>query len=184
MKTSIDTQLVQIGLCWLMGFFAGFLYDAFRVLRRESDWKVLTAFLDIIFCAAVCFSLFIIGMSAGEGSLSATMLVFALIGFACYMLVLSRAVFKLFHRAFLCIKPLLSPIKKSFTAVSKTTKSVFSKGVYWLKEKLAPRKKDGEKANEKTENEDNSGRRNYGDPDLWSSQPAFGNSTAAQGGRS
>lgn len=181
MKTSVDTQAVQISLCFLMGLASGIIYDAFRALRRESTWRVLPALLDTVFCAAVCFALFIIGMSAGEGSLSITMLAFALVGFACYMALFSNAVLGLFRRVLLRIKKILYPLKKYFSAVSQMTKTALSKAVYWLKKQLALRKKNGGATLEKTKDTDDNGHRNYGDADLWRGQPFHNDASTAQG---
>lgn len=168
MKISISSQLVQIALSWLLGLASGFLYDAFRVIRRESSAKALAAFLDTLFCLIVCFALFVAGMDAGEGSLGLFMLIFAFIGFCCYMLLLSDRVFSFLHRTF-CklkayIKKILSPVKKAFASIEKKLKNIFS-------EIGGRAKKRGGQNNAQEKTGHNSGYCDYGDDGLWRVQP-------------
>lgn len=164
MKISISSQLVQIALSWLLGLASGFLYDAFRVIRRESSAKALAAFLDTLFCLIVCFALFVAGMDAGEGSLGLFMLIFAFIGFCCYMLLLSDRVFSLLHRAFCKLKAIvkkaLSPIGKVLGFLKKKLKNIFSE--------IGGRiEKRGGQDNAQEKTGHNSGYCNYGDDSLW-----------------
>ena len=172
MKVSIISQLVQILSAWLLGFASGFLYDGFRVLRRESGSKALSALLDILFGVSVCLALFIAGMSAGEGSLSLAMMVFLLLGFLCYVFALSGAVFGFLSRLFAKIKPIFLPLKKISAGLKKTTESAAKKALYWLENKR------GGKESEKTEEKSAGGHSDYGDPRLWNVQPAVGVGTA------
>lgn len=177
MKISVSTQLVQICLCGLLGLASGFLYDAFKVLRRESKSKALPAFLDALFCFVVCFALFIAGMRAGRGSLGLFMLAFAFIGFCCYMFLLSDIVFGLLHRIFSIIKScaalVCSPIRKNFEILKKMVKKLFSNITEWFKIKnifaqhAEQKQKSGEKFNGREKNKHNCGHRNYCDDSLW-----------------
>lgn len=177
MKTSISTQLMQICLCWLLGLASGFLYDAFKVLRRQSKGKAHSSFLDALFCFIVCFVLFIAGMDAGEGSLGFFMLVFALVGFFCYMFLLSDSVFRLLHRIFSIIKSrvaaLCSPIRKNLRNLKKMVKKLFSNITEWFRmknifeQRKKQKQKSGGKSNGEEKNIYNSGHCNYGDDNLW-----------------
>ena len=168
MKISISSQLVQIALSWLLGLASGFLYDAFRVIRRESSAKALAAFLDTLFCLIVCFALFVAGMDAGEGSLGLFMLIFAFIGFCCYMLLLSDRVFSFLHRAFCKLKAIVrkvfSPIEKIFNYLGKKLKNIFSE----LSTKI---KKCGGQNHVQEKIGYNSGYCNYSDDSLWHIKP-------------
>lgn len=175
MKVSIVSQLVQILSAWLLGFASGFLYDGFRVLRRESGKKALAAFLDVLFCVSVCLALFVAGMSAGEGSLSIAMIAFLLLGFMCYVFLLSGAVFGFLSRLFAKIKPLFSPLKKISDVLKKTTESAAKKALHWLMNKH------GGKESEKTEEKSAGGHCDYGDPRLWNVQSDIGIGTAGEG---
>lgn len=164
MKISISSQLLQIALSWILGIASGFLYDAFKVIRRESSRKALSAFLDMLFCLIVCFALFVAGMDAGEGSPGLFMLIFAFIGFCCYMLLLSDRIFSFLHRVF-CklktyIKKVLSPVKKALTFIEKKLKNIFSE----IKSRV---KKHGGQNNAEEKIGHNSGYCNYGDDSLW-----------------
>lgn len=169
MKISILTQLTQICLCWLMGMAAGFVYDAFKVLRRESGVKALAAFLDALFCIAVCFAMFVIGMSAGKGSIGISMITFALLGFACYVVILSGSIYKILKRAFRGLRSVLSaiflPFRKIRDKLAETTESARGAVVQWLKRKRE------DKSSENAETEHSGAYRNYGDDDIWSIQP-------------
>lgn len=177
MKTHISTQLMQIALSWLIGLASGFLYDAFKVLRRESGAKALSAFLDALFCLIVCFALFTAGMSAGEGRVGLTIPVFALTGFACYMCLLSDTVFSTLRRVFrklkACIGKVVSPIGKIIRALKKRLRSTFSKSAKWLKTESAAgkcrirKRKAGGKADGAEKNKHDSGYCDYGDDSLW-----------------
>ena len=177
MKTNISTQLMQIALSWLIGLASGFLYDAFKVLRRESSAKALSAFLDALFCLIVCFALFTAGMSAGEGRVGLTIPVFALTGFACYMCFLSDTVFSTLRRVFrklkACIGKVISPIGKIIRALKKKLKSGFSKTADWVENRRAvgkPRirkQKAGGKSDGAEKNKHDSGYCDYGDDSLW-----------------
>lgn len=74
MWIDVSKQLLQIGVSWLTGFAAGFAYDVFRVLRRRLKASSL---FDGLFCLAVLFALFTLGMSAGGGSLHIFMIAFS-----------------------------------------------------------------------------------------------------------
>lgn len=168
---------MQICLCWLLGLASGFLYDAFKVLRRESKGKALSSFLDALFCFIVCFALFIAGMGTGEGSLGLFMLGFAFIGFCCYMFLLSDRVFGLLRRIFSIIKSrvaaVCSPLRKNFENFKKMVKKLFSKIAEWFRIKsifaqgTKRKQKSGEKSNGEEKSEYNCGHRNYGDDSLW-----------------
>ena len=174
MKTEIASQAVRIVLCFLMGLASGVLYDAFRALRRESSLRALTSVLDAFFCAAVCFSLFVIGMSAGEGSIDIAMLAFAALGFGAYMELFSNAVLSLFRRLLGLIK---KPFVKVFSALSEMTKTVLAKAVYWYRNKRG-----GEK-HEKAESSAPCSHCDYGDADLWRGNAICDGTQARQNGK-
>ena len=168
MKISILSQLMQIVLSGLLGFAFGFLYDTFKVLRRNSGGKAFSAFMDALFCITVCFALFITGMSAGEGSIDLAMLIFAGIGFCGYILLLSDRVFSSLHRAFGIIKQVLA---KVFSPIEKILKKLFSKAGDAFKQRKAQRHKHGGQRDAKEKNDCDCRSCNYGDDSLWSVQP-------------
>lgn len=177
MKISILSQLMQIALSLLLGFSSGFLYDTFKVLRRNSGGKAFSAFMDALFCLVVCFALFVMGMSAGEGSLDLAMFVFAFAGFGCYMLLLSDRVFASLHRAFGKIKSgiakAFSPIEIVINKLAETAKMLFSKIIDRFRIKsifmrgTARKRKLGGNPDGEGKSEHNSGHCNYGDDSLW-----------------
>lgn len=183
---------MQIALCWLLGVGSGLLYDAFKVLRRDSGKKALSAFLDTLFCLMVCFALFVAGMSAGEGSLGLAMLAFAIIGFVCYMLFLSDRIFGLLRKAFGKFKALIAlvllPIRKVFVKISKMIINLFSRVRNWIKirrsaveQSVARKQNSGGKIIEEGEDKHRGRHCDYSDDSLWRIQHDINARTDSRG---
>lgn len=130
MEIDVSRQLFQIGVSWLTGFASGFVYDFFRVLRRKLKASSL---FDGLFCLAVLFVLFTLGMSAGGGSLHIFMLAFFCLGFASYMLLLSDVVLTVLNKIAQLISAMLSPAVKLVKKISAVVKKLFSKAGNWFK---------------------------------------------------
>lgn len=142
MGIDVSKQLLQIGVSWLMGFAAGFAYDVFRVLRRRLKASSL---FDGLFCLAVLFALFTLGMSAGGGSLHIFMIAFFCLGFASYMLLLSDLVLALINKIVQLIAALFAPILLIMKKAGSVVKKHFSKAGNWVKLRAQKRRKGKEK---------------------------------------
>lgn len=171
MKISILSQFMQIALSWFLGLASGFLYDAFKVLRRESSAKALSAFLDTLFCLIVCFGLFVAGMSVGDGSLGLAMLAFAFVGFCSYMFLLSDRVFAFLHCIFCKLKSGIAkislPLRKKLKCFSSKTRDELKT----MRQSIKRKQKTERKTDGTEKREHNSGYCNYGDDSLWHIQP-------------
>ena len=143
MEIDVSRQLLQIGVSWLTGFAAGLVYDIFRVLRRRLKASSL---FDGLFCLAVLFALFTLGMSAGGGSLHIFMIAFFCLGFASYMLLLSDVVLALLNKIAQLIAALFAPILLIMKKLSAVVKKLFSKAGNWFKLRAQKKRKGKEKA--------------------------------------
>lgn len=166
MEIDVSRQLLQIGVSWLTGFAAGFVYDIFRVLRRRLKASSL---FDGLFCLAVLFALFTLGMSAGGGSLHIFMLAFFCLGFASHMLLLSDLVLAVLNKIAQAIATLFAPILLIMKKISAVVKKLFSKAGNWFKLRAQKKRKGKEKAVEEDTlhtgySSDGAGRIRYPEP--------------------
>lgn len=166
MEIDVSRQLLQIGVSWLTGFASGLAYDVFRVLRRRLKASSL---FDGLFCLAVLFALFTLGMSAGEGSLHIFMLAFFCLGFASYMLLLSDVVLTVLNKIMQAIAVLCAPILLIMKKISSIAKKLFSKAGNWFKLRAQKKRKGKEKAVEEDtlhsgDSFDGAGRIRYPEP--------------------
>jgi ABC-type multidrug transport system fused ATPase/permease subunit len=90
MEISISHQLIQAASSLILGAAAGFLYDFFRVVRRRSHSKTITAITDFLFWLITGLALFLLGLSLGQGRQRVFMNIFAMLGAIIYFLTLSR----------------------------------------------------------------------------------------------
>ena len=143
MEIDVSRQLLQITVSWLTGFAAGPLYDIFRVLRRRLKASSL---FDGLFCLAVLFALFTLGMSAGGGSLHIFMLAFFCLGFASYMLLLSDVVLAALGKAVQLAAAFFAPIVLIVKKMNAVVKKLFSNAGNWFKLRAQKKRKGKEKA--------------------------------------
>lgn len=177
MKISILSQLTQIAMSCLLGGSFGFLYDTFKVFRREGSRKSYSAFMDALFCIIVCFALFVMGMSVGEGSLDLAMLAFTAVGFCAYIYLLSDRVFAFLQQMFGKIKrafeKAFSPLEKILKKIAEMAKKLFSNIGDWfrirniLKQINVLKRDRGGQPDGEEKNSGNCGACNYGDDSLW-----------------
>ena len=80
MHLDVSLQLAQLAVSTLTGFALGITYDVFRALRRMLHRN---AALDILFCAALLFALFTLGMDIGQGGVHISMFCAAAAGRSC-----------------------------------------------------------------------------------------------------
>lgn len=166
MEIDVSRQLLQIGASWLTGFASGLVYDVFRVLRRRLKASSL---FDGLFCLAVLFALFTLGMSAGGGSLHIFMLAFFCLGFASYMLLLSDVVLAVLNKIMQAVAVLFAPILLIMKKFSSIAKKLFSKAGNWFKLRAQKKRKGKEKAVEEDtlhsgDSFDGAGRIRYPEP--------------------
>lgn len=95
MHVDVSLQLAQLALSVLTGFALGVLYDILRAMRRVLR---INAALDALFCAALLFALFTLGMDIGQGGVHVFMFCAAAAGCAAYMSLLSAALLPLFEK--------------------------------------------------------------------------------------
>lgn len=166
MEIDVSRQLLQIGVSWLTGFASGFVYDIFRVLRRRLKASSL---FDGLFCLAVLFALFTLGMSAGGGSLHIFMIAFFCLGFASYMLLLSDVVLAVLNKIMQAIAAFLAPILLIMKKTGTVVRKLFSNASNWFKLRAQKKRKGKEKAVEEDtlhfgDNADGAGRIYYSEP--------------------
>lgn len=128
MEISVRLQLVQLAVSFASGMALGFVYDILRVIRRRSGKNALA---DALFSLTVLTVLFVLGMSIGGGALNWAMAVFAALGFAFYMAVLSTVLLLLLNRAAdmlaKLVKTCMKPVKKVINFLEKNAKSATDK---------------------------------------------------------
>ncbi len=173
MEIDVSRQLLQIGVSWLTGFASGLVYDIFRVLRRRLKASSL---FDGLFCLAVLFALFTLGMSAGEGSLHIFMLAFFCLGFASYMLLLSDVVLALLNKIAQLIAALFAPMLLIMKKTGAVVKKLFSNAGNWFKLRAQKMRKGKEKAVEEDtlysgDSTDGAGRICYPEPRRRNERP-------------
>ena len=81
MEYPLDRQMLEGAATLLLGLGLGCLYAVLGVLRRRSG-RVVSAALDLLFCAVFTGSLFAFGMGQGRGTLRFFMPPLALGGIA------------------------------------------------------------------------------------------------------
>ncbi|MCL2408582.1 MAG: spore cortex biosynthesis protein YabQ [Oscillospiraceae bacterium] len=90
MELTISQQLIEAVSALLLGVAAGFLYDVFRVIRRRTGSKTVTAVIDFLFWVIAGVLLFAVGFLAGQGRQRVYMTVLAIISATVYFSTLSR----------------------------------------------------------------------------------------------
>ena len=109
MHVDVSLQLAQLALSVLTGFALGVLYDILRAMRRVLR---INAALDALFCAALLFALFTLGMDIGQGGVHVFMFCAAAAGCAAYMSLLSAALLPLFEKITVFAAKAASPVCK------------------------------------------------------------------------
>nr|DAG09301.1 MAG TPA: hypothetical protein [Caudoviricetes sp.] len=99
MKLSLLGQLAQLMLGLGLGAALGLAFDVLRVPRRHARSAVFRALLDGAFCLLALGSVFLLGMTAGDGQVR--LFLFAAIagGWTCYFLWLSGHIFPQLERS-------------------------------------------------------------------------------------
>lgn len=141
MELVVSKQVCQLCTSWLAGIALGLIYDIMRVIRQRLN---VNAVFDGLFCMAVFFTLFALGMGAGEGSLNVFMLVFFALGITVYMLTLSKTVLTVIRKTEQFFEKCLLPIKKAARSAAEFVSIFFQK----QKLKLMMRKKHRKEAKE------------------------------------
>ncbi|MBQ2829422.1 MAG: spore cortex biosynthesis protein YabQ [Oscillospiraceae bacterium] len=92
MGNDILTQLFDIGKAVLLGCLCALVYDFLRVvrLRGRKERRVLTAALDVLFCAFTALFVFAFAMTVGGGGFGPDMAAGSIAGFALYARLLAR----------------------------------------------------------------------------------------------
>lgn len=85
-------QLVCAAVSAVAGSGLGLLYDVFRTVRRRIRGRTMTVITDVLFCIAVCLTVFLVGYTFGGGRTRGYMAVGAGIGAAVYFLLASTFV--------------------------------------------------------------------------------------------
>ena len=99
MKLPLLGQLAQLMLGLGLGAALGLAFDMLRVPRRHARSAVFRALLDGAFCLLALASVFLLGMTAGDGQVR--LFLFAAIagGWTCYFLWLSGHIFPQLERS-------------------------------------------------------------------------------------
>lgn len=99
MKLPLLGQLAQLMLGLGLGAALGLAFDVLRVPRRHARSAVFRALLDGTFCLLALGSVFLLGMTAGDGQVR--LFLFAAIagGWTCYFLWLSGHIFPQLERS-------------------------------------------------------------------------------------
>ena len=128
MEIQVRLQLVQLVVSFTAGMALGVVYDVLRVIRRRSGKNALA---DVMFSLVVLSVLFVLGMSIGDGAINWAMAVFAALGFAFYMAVLSTMLLILLNRIAdmlaKLVKTCMKPVKKMKNFLEKNAKSATDK---------------------------------------------------------
>ena len=90
MDIPISHQLIQAASSLILGAAAGFIYDLFRVVRRRSRSKAVTAATDFLFWLITGLAIFLLGLSLGGGRQRVFMNIMAVLGAIVYFVTLSR----------------------------------------------------------------------------------------------
>lgn len=186
MELYVSRQLLQLICSVAVGVGIGLVYDVFRILRRclKAD-----AIFDVMFWLCCLAALFTLGMDIGEGSLHIFMLTFAVLGFAAYMLLLSRHVMTVLYKIAHIVSLALSPLKKIIKTFSEVVKKLFSNIRAWYTMVKNARKRSKDVHNEEDIYYDGTGAHGadricYPEPDKCSEKPErrYGTDGAASGG--
>ena len=99
MKLPLLGQLAQLMLGLGLGAALGLAFDVLRVPRRHARSAVFRVLLDGTFCLLALGSVFLLGMTAGDGQVR--LFLFAAIagGWTCYFLWLSGHIFPQLQRS-------------------------------------------------------------------------------------
>ena len=90
MHVDLAQQLTQAGAAFVLGLASGLLYDIVRILRRRVKSFFFAAVCDGAFWRC-CFSvLYLLGLSIGDGQQRGFLSVFAVLGGAAYLSIISR----------------------------------------------------------------------------------------------
>jgi len=133
MGPSVELQLTEATASFLIGIFAGLLYDIFRGIRRGAKCAFVTHFLDGLFLLSVTAALFSLSLAIGFGQQRITDTVISVMGGCFYFAIMSRTVLEIlsvvsgfFSRT---ADFLLRPAKK----LEKNIKSIFHYNLKWYR---------------------------------------------------
>ncbi|MBQ3497342.1 MAG: hypothetical protein IJA73_04345 [Oscillospiraceae bacterium] len=91
MGNDILTQLADLGKAVLLGILCALIYDLLRVVRTHAAARrVVTAALDVLFCALTALFIFAFAMTVGGGGFGPGMAAGSAAGFALYAALLAR----------------------------------------------------------------------------------------------
>ena len=131
METSLQAQLLALGLALALGTGLGLLYDLLRPPRRRSG-RMLAAALDLLYALAAGTAVFLHAMGAPSGRMGLWELSAALLGFLFYLHALSPAllpVLELPYRVMGNMMRLFKKIEKNFV---KSAKKFFQNVREWI----------------------------------------------------
>ncbi len=111
---------------FLLGLFAGIVYDFLRVIRRIFSFKFITALLDIFFSLSYFIGLFFLGYTAGHGVQRFYAPAFSILGAAIYFVSLSPFTLKFFNAAAAFISKILKPLMFPVNFLKKLLKNLFN----------------------------------------------------------
>jgi len=124
MTIEVHRQAAALALAFLLGIALGLIYDILRPLRHRLGRY---AAFDAVFCLIAACSGFVFIMSAGEGRISLWDAVFAGLGFAAYMRVLSPPIYTFLSKALAQAEKIIKWIKNITEKSANYVKFLFQK---------------------------------------------------------
>ena len=128
MSMALDLQRQALSLlgALLLGFILGFAYDLLRP-PREGKGRLLTAFLDTLFCLTAAVAAFLYAMRASDGRLGLWELTLAFSGFLLYLHLLSPIFNPLLRKVWQLLFSIIASCKKISVKCQISAKKNFQK---------------------------------------------------------
>ena len=104
MKLPLLSQLAQLVLGLALGAALGLAFDVLRVPRRHVRGVVFRALLDGAFCLLTFGSVFLFGMTAGDGQVRLFLFAAIAAGWTCYFLWLSGHISRRWSNLAVCAR--------------------------------------------------------------------------------
>ena len=131
METSLQAQLLALGLALALGTGLGLLYDLLRPPRRYSG-GLLAAALDLLYALAAGTAVFLHAMGAPSGRMGLWELSAALLGFLFYLHALSPALLPVLELPYRVMGNMMRLFKKIEKIFVKSAKKFFQNVREWI----------------------------------------------------
>ena len=125
MENAIRDQILEAAATLLCGLSLGLVYEVLGELRHRLG-RAAGILLDLLFCCGFAWTLFLLGMGPGKGRLRLYMPLLALLGMACWRVLLGSATHrisaKLLHAVSQFLRWTVRPLKKCLKFLKKYEK--------------------------------------------------------------